>query len=715
MLVLAGAAASAGAEADPSDRRTVASLGDQISLEAAREFWAFQPIADASLPVVKDTSWPQVPLDCFVFAGLEARGLEPAAPADKLTLLRRANFDLIGLPPTPEEIEVFLADRSPGAFAKLIDRLLASPHYGERWGRHWLDVARYADSNGMDENLAYGNAWRYRDYVVRALNQDKPFDQFVIEQLAGDLIPVADDPAETNQRLVATSYLALGPKLLAEKDPVKMEMDILDEQIDTLGRSLLGLTLGCARCHAHKFDPISTEDYYGLVGIFKSTSVMENFIKLASWQENLLPTPEYLELKKAHDEKVAPLKVSLQQLVRQANARLIAKRDADFQLPKDSDVLASLYPEETREELKRVRDELKQLKKEQPPAMTSMGATEREATDVRVHLGGSHMRLGEVVPRRFPVVLAGRYQSAFNPDRSGRLRLAKWLMDPQSAAGALTSRVFVNRMWRWHFGQGLVRTTDNFGQLGDRPSHPRLLDWAARQLIQHGWSLKAMHRQIMLSATYQMSSQVWNPRAEQMDPGNRLHWRMNMRRLEAEPLRDALLFVSGRLDRTMGGSLLQTENRDWVTRFESIDPNNYDIPRRSVYLPVVRNALHDVFQIFDYQNASLLSGDRPTTSVAPQALFMMNSQFALDCADCLAGELLARHPSVDDGARIQKLYFTVFGRPPSARELDQARLYIARLEEGLSVMGTDVGVRRQQAWQLLCQVMLASNQFVYVR
>jgi len=608
-------------------------------VHADERFWAFQPPAEPPPVVLEDSGWAATPLDTLVLAKLEEKQLPAAPPADKRTLLRRVTFNLTGLPPTPQEVIAFLADDAPHAFTKVVDRLLASPRYGERWGRHWLDVARYADSNGLDENYAYANAWRYRDYVIAAWNADKPYDQFVTEQLAGDLLPVSPDESTHHDHLIATGFLALGPKFLAEKDPLKMEMDIIDEQIDTFGRALMGLTLGCARCHNHKFDPISIEDYYGLAGIFKSTRTMEHFIKFARWYENPLST-----------------------------------KDSEENIP------------------------------------TALGATERKVVDVPVHRGGSHLDLGDTVPRRFPEVLAGDQQQPFDPQRSGRLRLAQWLF---AVDHPLTSRVMVNRLWRWHFGEGLVHTPDNFGIIGDVPENQPLLDWLARRFVESGWSIKAMHRRILLSQTFQMSDR-YDAHAARIDPEHRLHWRWSVRRLEAEVIRDALLAVSDRLDSTMGGSLMQTENRKHVFHFNKTDQTRYDFPRRSVYLPVIRNKLYDVFSLFDYADASMINGDRPTTTIAPQALFLMNSDFVYQATEQMAGDLLAQRFSKSDD-RIQKLYLRAYGRPTTDSEGERASSFLKQAEHDLTASGATSHSARLGAWQLFCQVIVASDEFIYLR
>ena len=675
--------------------------------ETGRKFWAFQPQADPPLPAVKDVAWARTSLDRFVLAQLEANGLRPTPPADRRTLIRRATFDLTGLPPTSREIEAFLADASPDAFSRVVDRLLVSPAYGERWGRHWLDIARYADSNGLDENVAHGNAWRYRDYVVAAFNRDKPYDQFLLEQLAGDLLPSGPDSAVRHERLIATGFLSLGPKVLAEVDEKKMEMDIVDEQIDTVGRSLLGLTLGCARCHDHKFDPITTEDYYALAGIFKSTKTMENFAKVARWYENPLATESELARKAEHDRQVARQKGVIQKRIARADEELKSRLKTGAELPTNPE---TMYPEETRAELKRLREELVRLEKSAPKMPSAMGVTEGTVADTSVHLRGSHLKLGKLAPRRVPRILAGSHPPAFDSKQSGRLQLAQWLVRRDHP---LTSRVMINRIWRWHFGQGLVRTPDNFGKLGERPTNPALLDWLANRFMEGGWSIKAMHRQIMLSATYQMSS-THDPRAAERDPDNRLHWRANVRRLEVEAIRDALLAVSGLLDRTMGGSLLGVKNRDYLFDHTSRDATRYDTSRRSLYLPVIRNHLYDVFQLFDAPDATVLNGDRATTTVAPQALFMMNSDLVARMSERLAVSLLA-DPKADDASRIRRLYEKAYGRPATGEETAKARDFVGACEHELRGSEPDAGKRRAQAWACLCQVVVAANEFNYIR
>ena len=671
----------------------------------ASEYWAFQPPVDQPLPPVRDKAWPQTSIDHFILAGLEGAGLRPAVPADKRTLIRRATFDLVGLPPTPSEVEAFLADESPQAFATVVDRLLASPHYGERWGRHWLDVVRYADSNGLDENVAFGNAWRYRDYVVAAFNRDKPYDQFLLEQVAGDLLPPVEDLAVKHERLIATGFLSLGPKVLAEVDPKKMEMDIIDEQVDTFGRAVLGLTLGCARCHDHKFDPIRTDDYYALAGIFKSTRTMENFVKLARWYENDLATDAELAQKGAHAKQAAEKKAAIDEFVKQANQRLQSSLP-DGGLPKDAE---TKYPDETKAELKRLRDELAAFQKTAPVILSAMGASEGTIADLAVHIRGNHLTLGKTVARGFPLVLTGTGAAPVDSSHSGRLELAQWLVGKDHP---LTSRVMVNRLWRWHFGEGLVRSPDNFGKLGEAPTNRPLLDWLARRFVDSRWSFKEMHRLIMLSSTYQMSA-TYDAEAAAVDPGNRLQWRMDVRRLEAEEIHDALRAVGGTLDWTMGGSLLHVGNREYLFDHTSKDGTKYESPRRAMYLPIIRNNLYDFYQLFDSPDGTVLNGDRDSTTVAPQALFMLNSDLVAQSSERMADSLLARNDA-DDIQRLVDLYLLVYSRPPAEAERARNLALLEQFDTAAVNQEPDPAKRRRQAWTRLCHVLLAANEFIYL-
>jgi hypothetical protein len=776
---------------DPRTKGTVAKTGKPVDLKEGRKFWSFTPLAKVHPP---DVPGVESPVDAFVQAKLGEHRLPFAPPADKRTLLRRATFDLTGFPPTPQEMEVFLADSSPEAFERALENLLASPHYGERWGRHWLDVVRYADSNGMDENVAFGHAWRYRDYVVRAFNEDKPYDTFLIEQIAGDLLPRSGDS------VVATGFLALGARVLAEPDVQKLEMDIIDEQIDTLGKAFLGMTLGCVRCHDHKFDPISQEDYYGLAAIFRSTRSLsyEKMGAIKYWYEHSLATPAEQARKKETDDLLKDKQARLTGLISKTRAE--AKRKAEAKaavylaascllsedasldeagtaakpdglrpeillscrkyieqhrdLPlfvhwwaqhakKDDQAVRNHYGPLVSEALKlktgpvysaltdakgflalpvkdaealdaaelapisALRKEISQIEAARPELPAAMGVAESKVVrTIPVHIRGSHLSLGKPVERGFPEVMrVGFSAPILSEKQSGRLELARWLA---SSENPLTARVIVNRVWRWHFGQGIVGSTENFGTTGSKPSHPELLDWLARRFIESGWSIKELHRQIMLSAAYQRSSNLTefppdknDPRV--VDPENKLLWRANIQRLEAEEIRDAILATCGWLNLEMGGKTIPLRNREFVFNHTSKDATTYENPRRTLYLPVIRNHLYDMLEQFDYPDPTMPSGSRHSTVVAPQALLMMNAPIVREAGTRLAQRLL-KIASPEE--RIVEVYNLLYGRPPASREITDALGYVDEFAK------TEAPER---SWALLCHAMYASNEFIYLR
>jgi hypothetical protein len=667
--------------------------------EEDRQFWAFRAPVDPPLPPVANSAWPRGSIDSFVLAGLEAAGLQPARTADKRTFIRRATFDLHGLPPTPDEVAQFLEDNSDDAFARLIDRLLASPRYGERWGRHWLDLARYSDSNGMDENMAMAEAWRYRDWVVAAFNSDTPYDAFLRDQLAGDLLPSADE-ATNHARWVATGFLVLGPKMLAEDDPVKMEMDIIDEQIDTIGRAVMGMTLGCARCHDHKFDPISTADYYSLAGIFKSTKTMEHYRVVAQWFERpLAPDAEVARLN-AHKAEIERVKAEIRPLEDAVKSEQGTAAGAEPKAGRD--------PTEASAKLAAAKEELAALEKSKPNVPHALAVTDRQAQNLRIHLRGDHMTLGAEVPRRFPRILAGDALPQIAANTSGRLDLANWLTRSDHP---LTSRVMVNRIWQGHFGQGLVRSSDNFGRLGEAPDHQPLLDWLTRRFVESDWSIKTMHRLIMTSSAYQMSTD-YDGKAAARDPENRLLWRMNRRRLAAEEIRDAILSIGAGLDLKMGGSLLTNKNHTYVTSTASVNDVKYDNMRRSIFLPVVRSSLYDMFGVFDFADPSTANGKRPATTVAPQALFMMNSALVEKQTRAMAEDLLNNNEV--DALRVRAMYLRAYGRPCSDEEASRGLQFVDQFQSHLTAKNVAAKDARLSAWQALCRALISSNEFIYV-
>ena len=796
--------------------------------EEEKGFWAYQPMKDVAPPQVKIEAWTQSPIDRFILRKLEEKNFKPAPPADKLTLLRRATFDLTGLPPTESEMRDFLADRSPDAFDKIVERLLASPRYGERWGRHWLDVARYADSTGNDEDHRYPHGWRYRDYVIESFNNDLPYDQFIREQVAGDLLP-AKNPGEVNRRgIIATGFLALGPKAIAQQDKKKMLYDVYDEQVDVTTRAFLGLTVSCARCHDHKFDPILTKDYYAMIGMFASTRSFTNPESHVSvvLEKPLVPGEEferYKAARKEHQAKERRARLAIEEIVDEVRDRAVkdhSPRMADYFLAarkiyKDSAPLADAARQESLNEelLKRwveflkpgaevhgylnewnaaspdnlattaqgyqerfqkrfaeweekignwraeyrkalaenkplpekpgfepgddrffndvyfaggpfavgdkdqkrfspeqwsrltaLRKEQEELKKSAPvePEM-ACAIEDGDPVEQKVFVRGDYNNPGEAAPKGFPAILA-RYDTKPSFAGSGRLQIAEWLTQP---GHPLTARVMVNRIWQWHFGEGLVRTPDNFGKTGERPTHPELLDYLAMRFVKNGWSIKAMHRMIMMSSAYRMSS--INPNvAEEADPDNRLLTRFNRRRLSVEEMRDGLLAIDGTLDLTMGGTLQTGRGTDGENNQGRLSLNPEKPKRRTVYLPLRRANLPTLLNLFDFGDATTPSGKRLLTNVATQALFWLNSDFLNERAQNAAKSLLDRK-EMSDAARIETAYARILNRNPSKDEIDQALNYIAGFKQRFAGEKAD-----QKAWHSLCRALMASNDFVYV-
>jgi hypothetical protein len=974
-----------------SGSRTIVSGPKFHITDQQRKFWAFQSVKVTPPPAVKDKAWPRSDLDRYILAGLEAKELRPAKPADKRTLLRRATFDLTGLPPTPDEIEAFLKDESPDAFAKVVDRLLASPAYGERWGRHWLDLVRYADSfdaRGLGGDGDIAHAWRYRDWVVDAFNRDLPFSEFVRDQLAGDLVPAKDGFNKAG--IIATGFLAIGNWGGGDADKEKLLTDIADDQVDVVSRTFLGLTVACARCHDHKFDPISTADYYGMAGIFFSTHILPNVGPKTAGPPMLqipLESPEQITARKAYQQRVADAEKELKAATEKHYAafakaqlpdtakyllaaweyrhstekqatpalaefakskglhayalrqwldylggeyRLMTKSvrdvtgfkgvhgwrgepdcpnllvnttdkevsiltfklppksaavhpgpkngvavawrspvsgtirvtggvtDADPQggdgiawvldhrssgaltelaygdfpnggaqrfdqskgadrlkaitvqagdriellvLPKanhicdttivdltialsDSDKMWNLardlvddpladgkgnphadkhgnaevwhfldmadsqrdkrapnpalavweravadvaagkrdrkaleeaalevqktftvsdarspfwikqredeqyLPETARADLAKRAAGLAALKKNPPPPPELANGTQDGGVpgsphagvhDVRIHHRGRYDRLGDMVSRRFPEILAGDKQNPITSG-SGRLQLAEWLTRPDHP---LTARVMVNRIWQYHFGEGIVRTPSNFGKLGERPSHPELLDYLADQFVRSGWSIKAMHRRIMLSATYRQASDA-DDATRKADPDNRLFGRMNRRRLEAEAIRDNLLSVAGRLDTKRGGPAVR----------------DFNAPRRTLYLMTIRSDRSGFGPLFDSADSTAPVDKRTISTVAPQALFLLNHPFALEQAKALAKRV--QNEEKDNERRIARAYQLLYGRPPTAAETKIGLTYLERNRK--NALG----------WEEYCHVLMCANEFIYV-
>jgi hypothetical protein len=799
------------------------------------KFWSYQPIQKPSLPVVQNTGWARTDIDRFILSEQESRGIRPAPDAPAAVLVRRVYFDLVGLPPTPQQIDAFVNDPSPDRFPRLVDQLLASPQFGERWGRHWLDVARFGESLTL-RGFILKDAWRYRDYVIDTFNQDRPFDRFMQEQVAGDLMPF-NSPQQRREQLIGTAYLVLGNNNLEEQDKKQLEMDVVDEQIGAISTAFLAQTIGCARCHDHKFDPISTRDYYALAGILHSTTTLEH-ANVSKWLEVPLPMdPAREAVVKRHEDEIAAFQAKLAQaraslpkgagggsvvavetlpgivvddslakrvgiwkesksvatyvgdgyltddgdknevktltfqpeipdtarydvrfaytsatnratnvqvtvfsadgekvvtvnereeppyewhfvslgqytfdkssqgfvLVTNQGANGHVTADAVQFLPADLATAApvtlatassSAKPTGSPTTLKTVKKlelELKNLMAEGPSRDTIMSVREsKEIADCPVNIRGNVHSPGDMVPRGFPHVMAASDVSAIPGNESGRLELAHWLADPQNP---LPSRVMANRVWHWLFGAGIVRTIDNFGTTGELPANPRLLEYLATQFVDGGWSVKSLIRQIVLSHTYQLSTDA-DPRSVAIDAENRFNWRANRRRLEAECLRDAILSVSGQLSVSAGG---QTYPPTKTSDFGYKQTGTF----RSVYLPVFRNSLPEIFEAFDFADPSVSTGRRNVSTVAPQSLFMLNNPFVIDKARYAAERLLNDKDCIDERARIKMAYREALGRPPTARE--------QKIADGFLKNSQDP----HDAWAQLMHALFASMDFRY--
>ena len=812
---------SAGNALSGTGVRPVALRG--VITDADKNFWSFKPISHAAPPAVKQQDWAASPLDRFVLANLEKNGLKPAPSADKTTLLRRATFDLTGLPPTEKEIQDFLADKSPNAYEKVVDRLLASPRYGERWGRHWLDAMRYADSTGSDEDHRYPHAWRYRDYVIQAFNDDMPYNQFVREQLAGDVL--AEDPKSGvgYRGIVATGFLALGKKALAQKDLPLKRYDVVDDQIDVTAKAFLGLTVTCARCHDHKFDPIATKDYYQLAAVFASTlsytkgqdgdpvqtplapaGQFEAFKK--QWTEYLGVQKDIAKIldfdrdaKKHRDEQEKQIPAYMQAAYRvygknepaasvaadtkldeklltrwvsylkvksnpelakwhaatDANRQEIAAqyqedfRRSAYQYDQDlswwkqaeqsfpsagkiagprpvmnkqkdpffvatwiengplyrskDEQIATLAPEKA-EQIRALLTRSAELAKNLPTQEIPMACAvkEGETMDQKVFIRGDYHSLGDKVAPTVPSILALNAPEGPVSTKSGRLELADWIVDPRNP---IPSRVMMNRIWQGHFGDGIVRTPDNFGRLGERPSNPELLDYLAAAFMENGWSIKKMNRMIMLSSTYRMSA-AFDEEKKSKDPENRLLSHFPRQRLSIEEIRDAYLAMGGDLDLTMGGTLDPGVGTDGETSSSRISMNPESTNRRSIYLPLRRSNLPTLYTLFDFGDATSPEGKRSPTTVATQALFVMNSPMVIREAKALTDTVLKQEKQ--DRRRIEELYIRILDRRPDAGEIDNGLTYVQSLHRKWN------DISEEKAWTSLCHALMASNEFIYV-
>lgn len=642
-----------------------------INWSESKQWWAFQPVKRYSVSKKSDMAWAKKKTDLFIFRKLQSKGLRPSIPATRRTLIRRASFDLTGLPPSFPQTESFVNSKDPDAYEILIDRLLASSHYGERWGRHWLDVARWAEDNPTSEatNPPYPDSWKYRDWVIQAINDDIPYDQFIRMQLAADLLPDFD-----RKDLPALGYIGTGP--VYHKDP-RLSRDVIetfasddwDERVDAVSRGLLGLTVGCARCHDHKFDPISVQDYYALAGIFSS-----------SWEVNR-PLVDM-----AQDEE----------------ERLIWAQDRIPRLKLAIDLLGLPATPSTPEQIDALKRELESLEKTpyldvpmaravydagiwidgSDPDFTWMDIRIGEARDLPIFIRGNVSNPGEIVPRRFLSVFSEGDDQKFDRG-AGRLELANSILEK---AGALAARVIVNRVWGWHFGNPLVRTPSNFGVQGEKPTHPELLDDLSARFVENRWSLKWLHREIMLSSAYQQSSS-YHETAVAIDPDNKWLWRMTPRRLDFESWRDALLVVTDSLDTTFGGPSLELDMED-----------NF---RRTVYAKVSRSQVNPLMRMYDFPDATEHSPSREITTTPLQQLFVLNSQFMVDRAEELAESVRSMK---DSQAAIEFLFRKVLGISPDENQRELSQSFVQELNQS----GTE------DVWAVYCQALLGTNAFIFV-
>ena len=671
--------------------------------------WAYKPLSAPKPPATVNGDWARSPIDSFILAGLEAKTLAPAADADPATLLRRASLDLTGLPPSKADVERFAKNPTPEAFARAVDTMLASPRFGERWGRHWLDVARYAESSGKESNIFYPHAWRYRDYVIESFNEDKPYDRFLVEQLAGDLLPADSDAARAEQ-LIATGYLAVGTKSHNARGRSQFQMDLADEQIDAITQGMLGLTVSCARCHDHKFDPIPQKDYYAVAGIFLSTDTRygtfeaqgnnhpAGLIELpANAGVPLGPTmgaQQRTLLATAH-ERAAEEANRAGELREQARtARQRGEEPPNLQIQ----LVRARAAEGLNRNLESILERFDERGNPTQANLVAMGAVERSrSVNARLLDRGELDKPGETVPRGFVQLISDGDEPKITKG-SGRLEFAEWVADEENP---LTARVWANRVWLHLFGEPLVPTPDNFGMSGQQPTNPELLDHLASRLIANGWSTKKLIREIMLSRAYAMSS-TFDERAASIDPDNTLLWRMPKKRLDAEAIRDSMLLAAGLLElRAPTGSRIalaeggmRGPQQERLMSFISGNTDNH----RSVYLPIVRDRVPESLEVFDFAEPAFVTGRRDVTNVPTQALYLLNSGEMARISDAFAARVV--DGASDENGRIALAFEIAYGRKPTSSEaracrdfLDDFKSAHAR-EQSASGKGNAPGVQR---------------------
>jgi hypothetical protein len=712
-----------------------------IAFDSARH-WAFRPVEAAALPA--DTSGSsEHPIDRFIAAGLHEKGLNPLARAAKPALLRRAYFDLVGLPPTADDLAAFVADEAPDAFARVVERLLASPAYGERWGRHWLDVARYADTAGDNADYPVPELHLYRDYVIAAFNADKPYDQFVREQLAGDILAAAGPAERYAEQVIATGFLALSRRYGTM--PQELWHLTIEDTIDVTGQALLGLTLRCARCHDHKFDPVTTQDYYALYGIFASTRyAYAGSEEYQSKGKNrtgfvpLVPPAEAAPRLAAHAqeidaaqaaldeaEKNGPAVARLAQLKGQIEALSQRIKDAtpeEPQAPEWKKELSGLEKDskETKRQfdarLKELRDALRDLQRSGLPAdlVGAYAVSEGEPCDVPIQRRGEPADAGPIAKRHAPKFLRSA-DLAIPAGASGRQQLAEWIVRGDNP---LAARVITNRIWQWHFGKGIVDTPSNFGLRGQAPTHPALLDWLAHEFVTSGWSVKAMHRLIMSSQTYQLAAAAdpSGASAQQaalaVDPDNRLYWRFDRRRLEAEALRDAMLAMGGTLDLAPAAAHPFPPLNQWNWTQHSPFKTIYPSTKRSVYLMTPRIQRHPYLGLFDGPDANYSTATRTEATVPSQALFFLNNPLLAEQARGFARRLSEQYSAPQ--VRVAGAILQAWGRAAEADEVARVLDYLAAVRQELERSGCAPEELELESWASYARVLLSANEFLYV-
>ncbi|MBI3465073.1 MAG: DUF1553 domain-containing protein [Planctomycetes bacterium] len=696
--------------------------------------WAFEPLRKM-LPPEDESGWARQPIDLFIAAERHKHGVRVVPPADQHALLRRAYFDLIGLPPTPEQVEAFMADDRPEAFAYLVEDLLASPHYGERWGRHWLDLVRYADTAGDNSDYPIPQAYLYRDYVIDAFNADVPYDRFLHEQLAGDILALKSPKEDYGRLVIATGFIAQA-KRIGTRELEDMHL-IIEDTLATLGPAVLGLSVRCARCHDHKYDPITQRDYYALYGFFASTQYpfagAEEVTHQTKFARLMHPDDASAiskERESQHNEEVARLKAELEreETASDAGRRFLELEKAVAQIEEQLQGAESSAQEELarkleelksqrstarrslRDQTRRLRGKLEALENQGPLAgvPTAYAVGDLKPVDVPVQKNGNPRTPGDVAPRGVPKVLDAN-ELAIPEGTSGRLELAHWMTEK---AGFLTARVMANRIWQYHFGKPLVPTPSDYGFRGTPPTHPDLLDWLAAQFIESGWSIKTMHRLIMLSQTYQLSSEM-NQASAEIDAGNAWYWRFDRRRLDAEALRDTILALGGTLDLTRPGPHPFPEPSTWrFTAHKQFNQVCYPSNHRSVYLMVQRLHAHPYLSLFNGPDTSLSTPMRDTSTVPLQALFLLNNELIHKESSGFAEDLIDQEREA--AARVRRAFLSAFARPPSDDEQARSVAFAEQYEKALEAEGMDDDLRERETWSALARTLMRSNEFFYV-